>query len=487
MNKNIRLTAVPISLTLVLGFTAVPLRGQDDISNCHGQVAVGHHGENIVVVPPGVDPVGVHTFGSVTSDCEPCLLGFGDDRYDFSLTAARDVLIEVADCCIEGDRYESRCNERNTDEDGDGDPNNHEEDCIVGREFPNVPVDTFANLGTVTLGPGDWTIRIRDVHFQADPPPCAGCAAGYTVQLTFSAQTNTPCAGLAPLGILPGGGACAADDQDPSCFDQAGPPHEPEGVAGKLDIKPGSCPNSFNRNSNGVLPVALVGTGDLDVNDVNLSTVLLSRSDGQGGSVAPLEGPPGPHSVVEDVATPFGGELCGCHELAGDGRADLSLKFKTQDVVSALQLGESSSGTTLELTLTGLLMDGSSFSAGDCIRLVPPGDGQMLIVNSRVAYAFIEASPPDELHDQGGFGSFVRIYPRGTVVRLDAPLRHEGWVFAGWAVTLGRQPLTLRGLPAGSGIPTMTVFVSSPVLQLPILYDEQSVQALFVVAPRKIR
>lgn len=256
------------------------------------------------------------------------------------------------------------------------------------------------------------------------------------------------------------------------------------GPNAQLDIKPGSCPNSFNRGSNGVLPVALLGSDSLDAAEVDLATVRLSRSDGQGGSVAPHEGPPGPHSVVEDVATPFDGELCGCHELAGDGHADLSMKFRSQEVVSALQLGELSGGTTLELTLNGLLLDGSSFSARDCIRLVPPGGGQMLAVNSRVADAFIEASPPDELHEQGGFGSFVRSYPPGTVVRLEAPVEHAGWVFAGWTVTLGRQPLKVGGLSAGSGNPTHAVFVRSPVLELPILYAEQSVNALYLNANR---
>ena len=60
-----------------------------------------------------------------------------------------------------------------------------------------------------------------------------------------------------------------------------------------VDIKPGSCPNSFNRNSNGVLPVALVGTPGFDVTQIDIGTILLSRADGVGGAVAPHEGPPG--------------------------------------------------------------------------------------------------------------------------------------------------------------------------------------------------
>lgn len=36
-----------------------------------------------------------------------------------------------------------------------------------------------------------------------------------------------------------------------------------------LDIKPQSCPNPFNTKSKGVLPVAILGTADLNVNDIN--------------------------------------------------------------------------------------------------------------------------------------------------------------------------------------------------------------------------
>ena len=39
------------------------------------------------------------------------------------------------------------------------------------------------------------------------------------------------------------------------------------GVA--LDIKPGSCPNRINTMSKGVLTVAILGTGDLDVTEID--------------------------------------------------------------------------------------------------------------------------------------------------------------------------------------------------------------------------
>ena len=142
--------------------------------------------------------------------------------------------------------------------------------------------------------------------------------------------------------------------------------------AAKLDIKPGSCPNSFNRGNHGVLPVAVVGTAAFDVTNVDLASLRLSRADGIGGSVAPLHGPPGPHPVFEDVATPFEGELCDCHEATGDGTTDLSLKFDVDELVSALELESLSPGALVELCVSGTTKDGTEFHACDCVRLVPP-------------------------------------------------------------------------------------------------------------------
>jgi hypothetical protein len=138
-----------------------------------------------------------------------------------------------------------------------------------------------------------------------------------------------------------------------------------------LDIKPGSCPNPFNRKSQGVLPVAVLGTIDFDVTTIDVSTVRLARADGVGGEVAPLEGPPGPHSVFEDVATPFEGEPCDCHDLGADGYLDLSMKFSSQEVVAALELDDVPGGMELELVVTGSLLSGTPFTGPDCIVLRP--------------------------------------------------------------------------------------------------------------------
>jgi hypothetical protein len=173
-----------------------------------------------------------------------------------------------------------------------------------------------------------------------------------------------------------------------------------------LDIKPGSCPNSFNRNSNGVLPVALVGTGAFDVTLVDISSLQISRADGVGGSAAPNEGPPGPHTVLEDVTAPFAGGMCECHELPADGIMDLSMKYWSNELVEALELDDLPAGEFVELELSGALVDGTAFAALDCIRLVPPGDmdgdgavGVADLLGMLAAWGSCPAPPTDCLAD----------------------------------------------------------------------------------------
>ncbi|MCH7474495.1 MAG: hypothetical protein IIA27_07460 [Gemmatimonadetes bacterium] len=145
-----------------------------------------------------------------------------------------------------------------------------------------------------------------------------------------------------------------------------------EKVVLDLDIKPGSCPNSYNRGSNGVLPVGLLGTADFDVSTIDISTILISRADCIGGAVAPIMGPPGPHPVLADVGTPFKGDPCDCHELEGDGIIDWSLKFSTPELVEPLELDTLPAGSMVELVVSGQLDDGCGFIATDCVRLVRP-------------------------------------------------------------------------------------------------------------------
>jgi len=211
-----------------------------------------------------------------------------------------------------------------------------------------------------------------------------------------------------------------------------------------LDIKPGSCPNSFNCNSHGVLPVALLGTDTLDVTMVDLTTLRLSRWDGIGGNVAPHEGPPGPHTVLEDVGTPFDGLVCDCHELGPDGYLDVSMKFKSDAVVANLELGDLPGGALVPLVLTGNMLDGTPFAtSADCLRLVPPGSGSSnLTVGSTLNGAWVDVFPLDAALDSGGFTSlaFERSYWVGSTVTLTAPAEQLGATFLRWIVDGADQP-----------------------------------------------
>jgi len=214
-----------------------------------------------------------------------------------------------------------------------------------------------------------------------------------------------------------------------------------------LDIKPGSCPNPLNRSSHGVLPVAVPSTESFDVTEIDVPSVRLRRADGVGNEVAPNEGPPGPHSVLEDVATPFEGEACDCHDLSGDGLDDLSMKFRTDHVVEGLELYELNNGDVVELVITGSLVDGTEFtSAGDCVLIVPQGNTS-IHVRSSAPDAFIEVAPPDLKADASGFADFRRTYSPGITITLTAPETFDSADFAGWEID---------GIPVPGGAPTLT-------------------------------
>ena|GEM_PF-993409 len=237
-------------------------------------------------------------------------------------------------------------------------------------------------------------------------------------------------------------------------------------VAADLDIKPGSCPNSFNRGSHGVLPVAILGTEDFDVAMIDVSTVVMTRADlcPGSGEVAPLAGPPGPGASIEDVGTPYGGGLCDCHELEGDGIDDLSLKFKTEDVVAMLGMEALPNGALVVMIISGELLDGTPFTSRDCIRLVPPCPlgSALLSVQSNAPGPWIDVNPLDNALDSGGFANFERSFPDATVVTLTAPTALPDMVFTGWDVDGTR-------VPSASG--TMVIEVDQPATTVDAVYE----------------
>jgi len=120
-----------------------------------------------------------------------------------------------------------------------------------------------------------------------------------------------------------------------------------------VDIKPGSCPNPVNVKSSGILPIAILGTDDLDVTTIDPTSIRLA-------GVEPLR------NSLEDVAGPVSDSNdCNCITDGPDGFLDLTLKFKTQRIVEAV--GDVNDGDVRALTLTGVLSDETPIEGADCI------------------------------------------------------------------------------------------------------------------------
>lgn len=141
----------------------------------------------------------------------------------------------------------------------------------------------------------------------------------------------------------------------------------PSEIPVHVDIKPQSCPNPLNVKGNGVLPVAILGTEEFDVTQIDPSTVL-------------LEGVPALRWAIEDVATPYIGEIGDplekdqCSIEGPDGYLDLTLKFDKQQVVAAL--GDLFDGEVLLLKLTGNLIEdagGTAIAGEDVVWILVKG------------------------------------------------------------------------------------------------------------------
>jgi hypothetical protein len=112
-----------------------------------------------------------------------------------------------------------------------------------------------------------------------------------------------------------------------------------------IDIKPGSYPNCFNSDGHGVIPVAILGSTDFDVSQIDPGTVTL-----------------------EDLAIRAVGKsnklLAHIEDVNDDGFDDLVVQI--EDVDGAFQPGEGSA------TVTGELFDGTPIEGSDSICIRPP-------------------------------------------------------------------------------------------------------------------
>jgi len=137
---------------------------------------------------------------------------------------------------------------------------------------------------------------------------------------------------------------------------------------GSVDIKPGSCQNPLNVRSQGVLPVAILGTEDFDVETINPDTIMITREGFD--SVAPIRYRFG----YDDVGAPPEREPCDCDDLDEDNLnvddiMDLTLKFRVPELVEGLGLKEVESREIIPLTIM-VGTDNGTFIGEDCVKII---------------------------------------------------------------------------------------------------------------------
>jgi len=189
-----------------------------------------------------------------------------------------------------------------------------------------VVANSYSDDATVLLGEGDGSF-----------PSAMTFAVGHLPTSVSAADFNSD--GLPDFAVSNPG------SQDVTIFlnrHGLGPPVE-------IDIKPGSESNAINLSEEGVVAVALLGGEDLDVSEVDVTTLAF------GPAGAAFDHSHGPH--LEDVDA--------------DGFADLVSHYRIEQ--TGIEFGDP------ETCLRGQLLDGRPFSGCDSIRTVPDMDGDQLL------------------------------------------------------------------------------------------------------------
>jgi hypothetical protein len=118
-----------------------------------------------------------------------------------------------------------------------------------------------------------------------------------------------------------------------------------------IDIKPGSDPNAININGKGVIPVAVLGSADFDVTQIDVTTLAFAGLD------VNVKGKGAPQCSLDDVSGP---------ELVADAFTDLVCQFADDPTTWTPDDGVA--------TLEGNLLPefgGTPFRGSDAIKIVP--------------------------------------------------------------------------------------------------------------------
>ena len=121
---------------------------------------------------------------------------------------------------------------------------------------------------------------------------------------------------------------------------------EPNPVEVLIDIKPGSDPNPINPGSNGLIPVAIFSSPELDATTIDPTTVEL------GGATVAVRGK--------------GNSLAHEEDVDGDGLLDLVVQVETT--------GFDEIGEDGVVILTAETTDGTQITGSDVVVIVPPGE-----------------------------------------------------------------------------------------------------------------
>ena len=168
--------------------------------------------------------------------------------------------------------------------------------------------------------------------------------------------------GLAGLALVAGLSPAAMAGDNPTPL--------PNAIPVIVDILPGLRPNHLRIESSLTIPVAILGTMDFDVTNIDPATVRLAR-DGEAGGCEPAGW------AYADVGSPVIGASPDCNSPRGDGLDDLKLDFSIPDLAVKLGLG-AYIGETVSLVLSAKLVTGQGIEGADSAVVISgawEGDG----------------------------------------------------------------------------------------------------------------